>query len=154
MNSQQRMLLLFIDERIRKTGVAPTMHEMAGAIGNKHRSGAHRYLAVLESEGWIRRKPRRKQSIEVLQTPDSTKLTEVARKAVTSRLAAELWRRNAVLNNAQRTMAVFAELVLEAIEAAGFRLIDVEVAPPCVAIAQTISGADRLHSQPSIREGS
>ena len=51
MNDQQRALLLFIDEAHPTMVVSPTMHEMATAIGNKHRSGAHRYLTMLEKEG-------------------------------------------------------------------------------------------------------
>jgi repressor LexA len=129
MNDQRRALLLFIDERIRTTGVSPTMHEMANAIGNKHRSGAHRYLAMLESEGWIRRTARRKQSIEVLRTPGNVKSSDVVREEIILRLAAELARRNPALNDAQGTKTVFAGWMLETIEGAGFRLIDQPARP-------------------------
>ena len=125
MNDQQRALLLFINERIQTTGVSPTMHEMAGAIGNKHRSGAHRYLALLESEGWIRRTARRRQSIEVLRVPGKIARADPVHKDVVARLAAELSRRNAALDDVQCAATVFAGWILETIEAAGFRLLDV-----------------------------
>ena len=52
---KQHQLLIFINERLNTTGVAPSFDEMKEALGLKSKSGIHRLISGLEERGFIRR---------------------------------------------------------------------------------------------------
>ena len=52
---KQHQLLIFINERLNATGVAPSFDEMKEALGLKSKSGIHRLISGLEERGFIRR---------------------------------------------------------------------------------------------------
>ena len=69
---KQRELLLFIDERLRATGVSPSFDEMREALDLKSKSGVHRLISALEERGFIRRLPNRARALEVVKLPESS----------------------------------------------------------------------------------
>ena len=69
---KQRQLLIFINERLNATGVAPSFDEMKEALGLKSKSGIHRLITGLEERGFIRRLAHRARALEVLRLPDET----------------------------------------------------------------------------------
>jgi len=62
----QHRLLQFLRERELLDLPAPSMDEMAAALGLKSKSGAHRLVAGLEERGHIRRIGRRRRSVQVV----------------------------------------------------------------------------------------
>jgi repressor LexA len=67
---KQHELLLYIDERLKETGVSPSFEEMKGALDLKSKSGVHRLISALEERGFIRRLPNRARALEVLKVPE------------------------------------------------------------------------------------
>jgi repressor LexA len=69
---KQHQLLMFINERLNATGVAPSFDEMKEALGLKSKSGIHRLISGLEERGFIRRLAHRARALEVLRLPEDT----------------------------------------------------------------------------------
>jgi repressor LexA len=67
---KQLELLLFINERLRESGVPPSFDEMKDALDLKSKSGIHRLITALEERGFIRRLPNRARALEVIKLPD------------------------------------------------------------------------------------
>lgn len=68
---KQRDLLLFINERLQRNGVAPSFDEMKDALNLKSKSGIHRLIGALEERHFIRRLPNRARALEIIRLPDS-----------------------------------------------------------------------------------
>ena len=67
---KQRELLLFIDQRLKESGVSPSFDEMREALDLKSKSGVHRLISALEERAFIRRLPNRARALEVLRMPE------------------------------------------------------------------------------------
>lgn len=68
---KQYELLMFIQERLKETGVPPSFDEMKDALDLRSKSGIHRLITALEERGFIRRLPNRARAMEVLRLPES-----------------------------------------------------------------------------------
>lgn len=75
LTKKQHELLLFIDERLRESGISPSFDEMKEALGLRSKSGIHRLITALEERGFIRRLAHRARALEVLRLPDSAQAT-------------------------------------------------------------------------------
>jgi repressor LexA len=71
LTAKQRELLLFIDDRLKDSGISPSFDEMREALELKSKSGVHRLISALEERGFIRRLPNRARALEVLKLPDA-----------------------------------------------------------------------------------
>src|SRR6476659_2540189 len=71
LTAKQRELLLFIDVRLKESGISPSFDEMREALDLKSKSGVHRLISALEERGFIRRLPNRARALEVLKLPES-----------------------------------------------------------------------------------
>ena len=71
LTAKQRELLLFIDARLKESGISPSFDEMREALDLKSKSGVHRLISALEERGFIRRLPNRARALEVLKLPGS-----------------------------------------------------------------------------------
>lgn len=69
---KQYELLMFIDRRLKESGVPPSFDEMKEALALKSKSGIHRLITGLEERGFIRRLPHRARALEVLRLPDNS----------------------------------------------------------------------------------
>ncbi len=69
LTKKQHDLLLFIHDRIQKTGVSPSFDEMKDALDLKSKSGIHRLIKALEERGFIRRIAHRARALEVTKLP-------------------------------------------------------------------------------------
>jgi len=68
---KQYELLMFIDERLRSTGISPSFDEMKDALDLKSKSGIHRLITGLEERGFIRRLAHRARALEVVRLPEN-----------------------------------------------------------------------------------
>ena len=71
LTKKQFELLLFINERLKETGVSPSFDEMKEALNLKSKSGIHRLITALEERGFIRRLAHRARALNVIKLPDS-----------------------------------------------------------------------------------
>lgn len=77
---KQLDLLLFINERLKETGVPPSFDEMKEALDLASKSGIHRLITALEERGFIRRLPNRARALEVLKLPDAVSPSNVMQR--------------------------------------------------------------------------
>lgn len=78
---KQYELLLFIHDRLTKTGIPPSFDEMKEALNLASKSGIHRLITALEERGFIRRLPNRARALEVLKLPESMSISPIATEA-------------------------------------------------------------------------
>lgn len=71
LTKKQCELLLFIDQRLKESGISPSFDEMKDALGLASKSGIHRLITGLEERGFIRRLPHRARALEILRRPES-----------------------------------------------------------------------------------
>jgi len=81
LTKKQFELLLFINERLKETGVSPSFDEIKEALNLKSKSGIHRLITALEERGFIKRLAHRARALDVIKLPDSmsTSLTAPSR---------------------------------------------------------------------------
>ncbi len=75
---KQFLLLQFIDQRLKETGVSPSFDEMKDALSLKSKSGIHRLIKGLEERGFLRRLPHRARALEILRLPDAMAAADAA----------------------------------------------------------------------------
>ncbi len=71
LTKKQRELLLYIDQRMKETGIPPSFDEMKDALDLASKSGIHRLITALEERGFIRRLPNRARALEIIRLPNS-----------------------------------------------------------------------------------
>ena len=69
LTKKQHELLMFINQRLAATGVAPSFDEMKDALRLRSKSGIHRLISGLEERGFIRRLQHRARALEVVKLP-------------------------------------------------------------------------------------
>jgi repressor LexA len=82
LTAKQHELLMFINERLSRTGVSPSFDEMREALDLKSKSGVHRLISALEERSFIRRLPNRARALEVLKLPEVKAAAPAAPKPV------------------------------------------------------------------------
>ena len=82
LTAKQHELLMFINERLGRTGVSPSFDEMREALDLKSKSGVHRLISALEERSFIRRLPNRARALEVLKLPEVKAAPPAAPKPV------------------------------------------------------------------------
>src|SRR3954468_6559984 len=70
LTAKQRELLLFIDARLKESGISPSFDEMREALELKSKSGVHRLISALEERGFIRRLPNPARAPAVVNLPE------------------------------------------------------------------------------------
>jgi repressor LexA len=70
LTAKQHELLIFIDKRLKESGISPSFDEMREALDLKSKSGVHRLISALEERGFIRRLPNRARALEVTKLPE------------------------------------------------------------------------------------
>src|SRR3954470_23786102 len=87
LTAKQRELLLFIDSRLKESGISPSFDEMREALELKSKSGVHRLISALEERGFIRRLPNRARALEVVKLPETRSATAVPLRPATPAVA-------------------------------------------------------------------
>ena len=77
LTKKQKNLLLFINKKIRSTGVSPSYEEMKNALHLKSKSGIHRLISALEERGFIRRLAHKARALEVLKLPETASASDI-----------------------------------------------------------------------------
>ena len=77
LTKKQRNLLLFINKKIRSTGVSPSYEEMKNALNLKSKSGIHRLITALQERGFIKRLAHKARALEVLKLPETASANDI-----------------------------------------------------------------------------
>jgi repressor LexA len=71
LTKKQKNLLIFINEKLKRTGVSPSYDEMRMSLNLKSKSGIHRLISALEERGFIKRLPHKARALEVIKLPEN-----------------------------------------------------------------------------------
>ena len=77
LTKKQKNLLLFINKKIRSTGISPSYEEMKQSLNLKSKSGIHRLISALEERGFIRRLPHKARALEVIKLPETASANDI-----------------------------------------------------------------------------
>ena len=77
LTKKQKNLLLFINKKIRSSGVSPSYEEMKNSLNLKSKSGIHRLISALEERGFIRRLAHKARALEVLKLPETASANDI-----------------------------------------------------------------------------
>ena len=77
LTKKQKNLLLFINKKIRGTGVSPSYEEMKSSLNLKSKSGIHRLISALEERGFIKRLAHKARALEVVKLPETASANDI-----------------------------------------------------------------------------
>ena len=77
LTKKQKNLLLFINKKIRSTGISPSYEEMKNSLNLKSKSGIHRLITALEERGFLRRLAHKARALEVLKLPETASANDI-----------------------------------------------------------------------------
>jgi len=77
LTKKQRNLLLYINKKIRSTGISPSYDEMRNSLNLKSKSGIHRLISALEERGFIKRLAHKARALEVLKLPETASASDI-----------------------------------------------------------------------------
>ena len=77
LTKEQKNLLLFINKKIRSSGVSPSYEEMKNSLNLKSKSGIHRLISALEERGFKKRLALKARALEVLKLPETASANDI-----------------------------------------------------------------------------
>jgi len=77
LTKKQKNLLLFINKKLRSSGVSPSYEEMKESLNLKSKSGIHRLISALEERGFIRRLAHKARALEVVKLPETASANDI-----------------------------------------------------------------------------
>ena len=77
LTKKQKNLLLFINKKLRSSGVSPSYEEMKESLNLKSKSGIHRLISALEERGFIKRLAHKARALEVIKLPETASASDI-----------------------------------------------------------------------------
>ena len=77
LTKKQKNLLLFINKKLRSSGVSPSYEEMKETLNLKSKSGIHRLISALEERGFIKRLAHKARALEVIKLPETASANDI-----------------------------------------------------------------------------
>ena len=77
LTKKQKNLLIFINKKLRSSGVSPSYEEMRESLNLKSKSGIHRLISALEERGFIKRLPHKARALEVVKLPETASANDI-----------------------------------------------------------------------------
>ena len=77
LTKKQKNLLIFINRKLRSTGISPSYEEMKNSLNLKSKSGIHRLISALEERGFIKRLAHKARALEVLKLPETASANDI-----------------------------------------------------------------------------
>ena len=77
LTKKQKNLLMFINKKLRASGVSPSYEEMKQSLNLKSKSGIHRLISALEERGFIKRLPHKARALEVVKLPETASANDI-----------------------------------------------------------------------------
>ena len=94
LTKKQRNLLIFINKKIRSTGVSPSYEEMKNSLNLKSKSGIHRLISALEERGFIKRLAHKARALEVIKLPENASANDLFNSFTPSVIKGGLYKEN------------------------------------------------------------
>ena len=77
LTKKQKNLLLFINKKLRSSGISPSYEEMKESLNLKSKSGIHRLISALEERGFIKSLPHKARALEVVKLPETASANDI-----------------------------------------------------------------------------
>ena len=77
LTKKQKNLLLYINKKLRSSGISPSYEEMKVSLNLKSKSGIHRLISALEERGFLRRLPHKARALEVIKLPETASANDI-----------------------------------------------------------------------------
>ena len=77
LTKKQKNLLLFINKKLRSSGVSPSYEEMKQSLNLRSKSGIHRLISALEERGFIKRLAHKARALEVIKLPETAAANDI-----------------------------------------------------------------------------
>ena len=77
LTKKQKNLLMYINKKLRSSGVSPSYEEMKLSLNLKSKSGIHRLISALEERGFIRRLAHKARALEVIKLPENASANDI-----------------------------------------------------------------------------
>ena len=77
LTKKQKNLLLFINKKLRSSGVSPSYEEMKQSLNLRSKSGIHRLISALEERGFIKRLAHKARALEVIKLPETASANDI-----------------------------------------------------------------------------
>ena len=118
LTKKQRNLLIFINKKIRSTGISPSYDEMKNSLNLKSKSGIHRLISALEERGFIKRLPHKARALEVVKLPETASANDIYNTFSPSVIKGGLDNSNSKLNDKEISVlgSIAAGTPVEAIQ--------------------------------------
>jgi len=71
LTKKQKNLLIYINEKLKHTGISPSYDEMRMSLNLRSKSGIHRLISALEERGFIKRLAHKARALEVIKLPEN-----------------------------------------------------------------------------------
>ena len=68
---------MFINKKLRSSGVSPSYEEMKMSLSLKSKSGIHRLISALEERGFIKRLAHKARALEVIKLPETASANDI-----------------------------------------------------------------------------
>ena len=77
LTKKQKNLLIFINKKIRSSGISPYYEEMKNSLNLKSKSGIHRLISALEERGFVKRLAHKARALEVVKLPENASANDI-----------------------------------------------------------------------------
>ena len=116
LTKKQKNLLLYINKKIRSTGISPSYEEMKDSLDLKSKSGIHRLISALEERGFIRRLAHKARALEVVKLPENASANDIFNTFTPSVIKGGLDTNNNTTNEISILGSIAAGTPIEAIQ--------------------------------------
>ena len=77
LTKKQTNLLIYINKKIRSSGISPSYEEMKNSLNLKSKSGIHRLISALEERGFVKRLAHKARALEVVKLPENASANDI-----------------------------------------------------------------------------
>ena len=116
LTKKQKNLLLFINKKLRSSGISPSYEEMKESLNLKSKSGIHRLISALEERGFIKRLAHKARALEVLKLPETASAADIYNSFSPSVIKGGLDSKNKNINDVPVLGKIAAGTPIEAIQ--------------------------------------
>ena len=99
LTKKQKNLLLFINKKLRSSGVSPSYEEMKQSLNLRSKSGIHRLISALEERGFIKRLAHKARALQVIKLPETASANDIYNNFSPSVIKGGLDEKNSNANN-------------------------------------------------------
>tara|TARA_A100001011_G_scaffold390468_1_gene473936 strand:+ start:103 stop:777 length:675 start_codon:yes stop_codon:yes gene_type:complete len=116
LTKKQKNLLIFINKKIRSSGISPSYEEMKDSLNLKSKSGIHRLISALEERGFVKRLAHKARALEVVKLPENASANDIFNTFTPSVIKGGLENNSKINNKVSVLGSIAAGTPIEAIQ--------------------------------------